>query len=44
MVTDVMRSIDEAERIRRYKPPRIKITSRAFDQDLRMPLPNSWRP
>jgi NAD+ synthase (glutamine-hydrolysing) len=43
MVTDVMRRIDEAERIRRYTPPGIKITSRAFDQDRRMPLPNSWR-
>jgi NAD+ synthase (glutamine-hydrolysing) len=42
MVTDVMRRIDEAERIRRYTPPGIKITSRAFDQDRRMPLPNSW--
>ena len=43
MVTDVMRRIDEAERVRRYTPPGIKITSRAFDQDRRMPLPNSWR-
>jgi NAD+ synthase (glutamine-hydrolysing) len=43
MVTEVMRSIDEAERIRRYTPPGIKITSRAFDQDRRMPLPNNWR-
>ena len=43
MVTEVMRRIDEAERIRRYTPPGIKITSRAFDQDRRMPLPNSWR-
>lgn len=43
MVTNVLRSIDEAERIRRYTPPGIKITSRAFDQDRRMPLPNSWR-
>ena len=42
MVTDVLRRIDEAERIRRYTPPGIKITSRAFDQDRRMPLPNSW--
>ena len=43
MVTEVLRSIDEAERIRRYTPPGIKITSRAFDQDRRMPLPNNWR-
>jgi NAD+ synthase (glutamine-hydrolysing) len=43
MVTEVMRSIDEAERVRRYTPPGIKITSRAFDQDRRMPLPNNWR-
>jgi NAD+ synthase (glutamine-hydrolysing) len=42
MATEVMRRIDEAERVRRYTPPGIKITSRAFDQDRRMPLPNSW--
>lgn len=28
---------------RRYAPPGIKITSRAFDQDRHMPLTNSWR-
>lgn len=42
VTTDVLRRIDEAERIRRYTPPGIKITSRAFDQDRRMPLPNGW--
>ncbi len=35
---NVLRRIDEAERIRRYTPPGIKVTSRAFDQDRRMPL------
>ena len=41
MVTDVLRRVDEAERIRRYTPPGIKVTSRTFDQDRRMPLSNS---
>lgn len=43
MVVNVLRRIDEAERTRRYTPPGIKITSRAFDQDRRMPLSNDWR-
>jgi hypothetical protein len=42
MVTEVMRSIDEAERIRRTTPPGIKVTSCAFNQDRRMPLTSSW--
>ncbi|MBA2443096.1 MAG: NAD+ synthase [Rubrobacter sp.] len=41
--TEVLRRIDEAEVTRRYTPPGIKVTSRAFDQDRRMPMPNSWR-
>ena len=44
VVTDVLRRIDEAEITRRYTPPGIKVTSRAFDQDRRMPLTSSWRP
>lgn len=43
IVTKVLQRIDDAEMIRRYTPPGIKITSRAFEQDRRMPLPNSWR-
>ena len=42
VVTDVLRRIDEAEMTRRYAPPGIKVTSRAFDQDRRMPLTSSW--
>jgi NAD+ synthase (glutamine-hydrolysing) len=42
-VTEVVRRIDEAEMTRRYAPPGIKITSRAFDQDRHMPLSNGWR-
>ena len=41
--TNVLRRIDEAERIRRYTPLGIKVTFHAFDQDRRMPLSNSWR-
>jgi NAD+ synthase (glutamine-hydrolysing) len=43
VVTEVIRRIDESEMTRRYAPPGIKITSRAFDQDRHMPLSNSWR-
>ena len=42
VVTDVLRRIDEAEMTRRYAPPGIKVTSRAFDQDRRMPLTSNW--
>jgi NAD+ synthase (glutamine-hydrolysing) len=42
VVTEVLRRIDEAEMTRRYAPPGIKVTSRAFDQDRRMPLTSSW--
>ena len=42
VVTGVLRRIDEAEMTRRYAPPGIKVTSRAFDQDRRMPLTSSW--
>ena len=43
VVTDVLRRIDEAEMTRRYTPPGIKVTARAFDQDRRMPLTSNWR-
>ena len=42
VVTDVLRRIDEAEITRRYAPPGIKVTSRAFNQDRRMPLTSNW--
>jgi NAD+ synthase (glutamine-hydrolysing) len=42
VVADVLRRIDEAEMTRRYTPPGIKVTSRAFNQDRRMPLTSSW--
>lgn len=44
MVEDVLGRIDDAELIRRYAPPGVKVTSRAFDQDRRMPISNAWRP
>lgn len=43
MVEDVLRRIDDAELNRRYAPPGVKVTSRAFDQDRRMPISNEWR-
>jgi NAD+ synthase (glutamine-hydrolysing) len=44
LVEDVLGRIDDAELIRRYAPPGVKVTSRAFDQDRRMPISNGWRP
>ena len=41
-VIDVLRRIDEAEMTRRYAPPGVKVTSRAFNQDRRMPLTSNW--
>lgn len=43
LVEDVLRRIDDAERIRRYAPPGVKVTSQALDQDRRMPISNAWR-
>lgn len=43
LVERVLRLIDDAEVIRRYSPPGVKVTSRAFDQDRRMPISNEWR-
>jgi NAD+ synthase (glutamine-hydrolysing) len=43
VVEDVLGRIDDAELTRRYAPPGVKVTSRAFDQDRRMPISNAWR-
>ena len=43
VVEDVLRRIDAAELIRRYTPMGVKVTSRAFNQDRRMPVTNGWR-
>lgn len=43
VVEDVLHRIDDAELNRRYAPPGVKVTSRAFDQDRRMPISNEWR-
>lgn len=43
MVEALLRRIDDAELIRRYAPPGVKVTSRAFTQDRRMPISNEWR-
>ncbi|MFP3914310.1 MAG: NAD+ synthase [Actinomycetota bacterium] len=43
LVELVLGRIDDAELVRRYAPPGVKVTSRAFDQDRRMPISNSWR-
>lgn len=43
LVEDLMQRIDQAELIRRYTPMGVKVTSRAFNQDRRMPVSNEWR-
>ncbi len=43
VVEYVLHRIAGAERIRRYAPPGVKVTSRAFGQDIRMPISNAWR-
>lgn len=40
---DILDRITEAERTRRYTPPGVRVTSRAFGQDLRLPISNAWR-
>jgi NAD+ synthase (glutamine-hydrolysing) len=44
IVRGVLQLVDDAEFKRRQTPPGVKITSRAFGQDLSMPIANSWRP
>ncbi len=40
----VLQLVDDSEFQRRQTPPGVKITTRAFGQDLRMPITNAWRP
>jgi NAD+ synthase (glutamine-hydrolysing) len=44
IVRGVLQLVDNAELKRRQAPPGPKISSRAFGQDLRMPITNEWRP
>lgn len=44
IIRGVLQLIDDAEFKRRQAPPGIRITARAFGQDLRMPITNGWRP
>jgi NAD+ synthase (glutamine-hydrolysing) len=44
VVRGVLRLVDDAEFKRRQTPPGVKITTRAFGQDLSMPITNAWRP
>lgn len=39
----VLHRIAKAERIRRYAPPGVRVTTRAFGQDLHLPISNAWR-
>ena len=40
----VLQLIDGTEQLRRQSPPGVKITSRAFGMDRRMPITNGWQP
>jgi NAD+ synthase (glutamine-hydrolysing) len=44
VVRGVLQLIDNAEPLRRLVPPGVKISSRAFGKDRRMPITNAWRP
>ncbi len=44
LVRRVLQLVDDSEFQRRQTPPGVKITTRAFGQDLRMPITNAWRP
>jgi NAD+ synthase (glutamine-hydrolysing) len=39
----VLHRIAGAEGTRRYAPPGVRVTSRAFGQDLHLPISNAWR-
>jgi hypothetical protein len=43
-VRGVLQLVDDAEFKRRQTPPGVKITTRAFNQDLTIPIANAWRP
>ena len=43
-VEETIRLVDRAEYKRRQAPPGIKVTSRAFGRDRRMPITNRYRP
>jgi NAD+ synthase (glutamine-hydrolysing) len=44
LVRGILQLVDDAEFKRRLAPLGTKITSRAFGQDLRMPISSRWRP
>jgi NAD+ synthase (glutamine-hydrolysing) len=43
-VRGILQLVDDAEFKRRMTPPGVKVTARAFGQDLSMPMANAWRP
>ena len=42
MVEEVIRLVDQAEYKRRQAPPGIRITSKAFGRDRRLPITNRY--
>jgi NAD+ synthase (glutamine-hydrolysing) len=44
LVRGVLQLVDDAEYKRRQTPPGVKVTTRAFSQDMTVPITNAWRP
>jgi NAD+ synthase (glutamine-hydrolysing) len=44
IVRGVLQLVDDAELERRQMPPGVRISARAFGQDLRMPITHAWHP
>jgi NAD+ synthase (glutamine-hydrolysing) len=44
VVEQVVRLVDGAEYKRRQMPPGVRITTKAFGKDRRMPITNHYRP
>jgi NAD+ synthetase len=44
VVRGVLQLVDDAELERRQMPPGVRISARAFGQDLRMPITHAWHP
>jgi NAD+ synthase (glutamine-hydrolysing) len=44
VVADVVAKVDRAEYKRRQSPPGLKITTKGFGRDRRMPITNRYRP
>lgn len=44
VTVEIVRRIEDAEALRRFAPPGVKVTPRAFSLDRRVPITSAWRP